>query len=111
MAGCANNQLATPADGRRLVERGIRYAPDFVVNSGGVINIAQELAGYDQQKAYTKVKGIFDTTLRVLLVSQEHGVSPNEVAEAMAEQRIAGVQAVLRPTGVRRFDGTARRRA
>jgi leucine dehydrogenase len=111
IVGSANNQLGSPADGRRLADRGIVYAPDFVVNSGGVINIADELAGhehgYDQERAYANVRGIFDTTLRVLDASRHLGLTTNEVAEAMAEERMAkeGSSAV----GVRCFDGTARR--
>ncbi|MDQ6615865.1 MAG: leucine dehydrogenase [Actinomycetota bacterium] len=108
VAGSANNQLATADDGCRLVDRGIVYAPDFVVNSGGVINIAEELAGYDQERAYAKVSGIYATTRWVLNASEERGVPTNEVAEAMAEERLAGAR--LGSPGVRTFDGTARRR-
>jgi len=107
VVGSANNQLATPADGRRLADRGIVYAPDFVVNSGGVINIAEELVGYDQARAYANVRGIFDTTLRVLDSAQQMGMTTNEAAEAMADQRLA--EAAARSSGVRCFDGTARR--
>jgi glutamate dehydrogenase/leucine dehydrogenase len=112
VVGAANNQLATPEDGRRLADRGTVYAPDFVVNSGGVINVAEELAGheggYDQPRAYAKVRGIFDTTLRVLAASQDSGMTTHEVAEAMAERRVA--EASLGTDRIRCFDGTARRR-
>ncbi|MDQ1415461.1 MAG: valine dehydrogenase [Acidimicrobiaceae bacterium] len=113
VVGSANNQLATPEDGRRLADRGIVYAPDFVVNSGGVINIAEELAGgdrgYDKQRAYANVRGIFDTTLRVIDASRQRGVTTNEVAEDMAQERIAKEESGG-GGGVRCFDGTARRR-
>jgi glutamate dehydrogenase/leucine dehydrogenase len=111
VVGSANNQLATPEDGRVLADRGIVYAPDFVVNSGGVINIADELAGYehgyDQDRAYARVRGIFDTTLQVLRASEEQQLPPGEVAEAMAEQRIA--KASRDTDRIRCFDGTAHR--
>jgi valine dehydrogenase (NAD+) len=108
VVGSANNQLATAADGMRLADRGIVYAPDFVVNSGGVINIADELAGYDRTRAYDRVRGIFDTTRQVLAVSREQGVTPNEVAEAIANRRLAaGASGVDR---IRTFHGTANRR-
>jgi len=114
VVGAANNQLATPEDGRRLADRGIVYAPDFVVNSGGVINIAEELAGYergyDQQRAYARVQGIYDTTLRVLATSRERGITTNEAAEALAEQRIAEAGSGSVSDRIRTFDGTARRR-
>ncbi len=108
VVGSANNQLATPDDGRRLADRGIVYAPDFVVNSGGVINIAQELAGYDREQAYANVQGIYDTTLRVLHASEQQGMTTNGVAEAMAEERIA--KAASGSSALRSFDATAHRR-
>jgi glutamate dehydrogenase/leucine dehydrogenase len=108
VVGSANNQLATPEDGRRLAERGIVYAPDFVVNSGGVINIADELAGYEPPRAAARVRGIYDTVRTVLAASRDEGTTPNEVAEAMAERRLA--DAASASAGVRRFEGTAGRR-
>jgi len=81
------------------------------VNSGGVINIAEELAGYsggyDQAKAYQRVRGIFDTTCRVLSLSHQQAVTPNEVAEDLAHRRME--QAVSGSDRIRSFDGTARR--
>lgn len=109
VVGSANNQLATPQDGRRLAERGIVYAPDFVVNSGGVINIADELAGYDPPRAAARVRGIYDTTRTVLAASVDQGITPNEVAEAMAERRLS--EAASTSAGARRFEGTAGRRS
>ncbi len=112
VVGSANNQLATPEDGPRLAGRGIVYAPDFVVNSGGVINIAEELAGreegYDRDRAYARVRGIFDTTRRIIDASRERGVTTNEVAEDLAKKRLAGDGSG--DPGIRSFDGTARRR-
>ena len=109
VVGSANNQLATPADGARLAERGILYAPDFVVNAGGVINIAEELVGYDRRRAYGNIARIFDTTAAVLQASADQGLTTTEVAEAMAERRLAGAAAAIGGAGPRTFDGTARR--
>ncbi len=106
--GCANNQLATVDDGRRLAGREILYAPDFVVNAGGVINIAEELVGYDRERAYANVRGIFDTTQAVLIAGRDLGVTTTAVAEGMAEQRLAAA-AAGGAARVRRFDGTATR--
>jgi leucine dehydrogenase len=112
VVGSANNQLATAEDGARLADRGIVYAPDFVVNSGGVINIAEELAGYDggydEERAYARVRGIFDTTIRILGAAHDEGRTSNEVAEAIAEERLA--KAASDGDRLRCFDGTARRR-
>jgi glutamate dehydrogenase/leucine dehydrogenase len=108
VVGSANNQLATAADGVRLADRGILYAPDFVVNSGGVINIADELAGYDRTRAYDRVRGIFATTRQVLAASREQGVTPNEVAEAIANRRLA--EAASGVDRIRTFQATASRR-
>jgi leucine dehydrogenase len=113
VVGSANNQLATPEDGPRLASQGIVYAPDFVVNSGGVINIAEELAGrdegYDRERAYARVREIFDTTRRVIDASRQRGVTTNEVAEDLAKERLAGDGSG--DPGIRCFDGTARRRS
>ena len=112
VVGAANNQLATPEDGRRLADRGIVYAPDFVVNAGGVINITDELAGleggYHQERAYARVRGIYDTTLRVLRTAAETGTPSSQVANALAERRLA--DAGTGPARIRTFAGTAHRR-
>ncbi len=94
VCGAANNQLAAQADGERLAERGVLYAPDYVVNAGGVINIAQETApgGYDRQRAFDRVAGIADTLRRVLAAADERGLTPAQAADALAEDRLrAGV--------------------
>jgi leucine dehydrogenase len=107
VAGSANNQLATPADGARLADRGILYAPDFVVNAGGVINIAEELVGYHQQRAYANVRRIFDTLGAVLSEADRRGVTPVVAAEIRAENRLDQVGDLSR---IRTFDPPGRRR-
>ncbi|MCU1463306.1 MAG: Glu/Leu/Phe/Val dehydrogenase [Acidimicrobiales bacterium] len=91
VVGSANNQLAEPDDARRLAEAGVLYAPDFVVNAGGVINIADELSvgGYHRERAYAAVRRIFDTTLAVITTAATGGITTAEAAERLAERRIA----------------------
>jgi glutamate dehydrogenase/leucine dehydrogenase len=91
VVGSANNQLATPEDGARLTERGILYLPDFVVNAGGVINIAEELIGYHRERAYAKVRGIYDTCKQVLAAATTQATTTVAAAEALAERRMAEV--------------------
>ncbi|HEY2302224.1 MAG TPA: Glu/Leu/Phe/Val dehydrogenase dimerization domain-containing protein [Acidimicrobiales bacterium] len=108
VAGSANNQLATPEDGARLADHGILYAPDFVVNAGGVINIAEERVGYRQERAYANVRRIFDTTAAVLSEADRSGVTPVVAAETRALDRIKQVGSLAR---IRTFDRPGRRRS
>ena len=89
--GSANNQLATPEDSERLTDRHILYTPDFVVNAGGLINVSEELRGYTVEKAAARVDKIYDTTLRVLAIAQERGISAQDAAVEMAESRIKAI--------------------
>jgi glutamate dehydrogenase/leucine dehydrogenase len=91
VVGSANNQLATPECAEQLQEAGVLYAPDFVVNAGGVINIAEELVGYHRERAYAAVRRIFDTTTRVLDTATAEGITPALAAERLARERIAAV--------------------
>jgi leucine dehydrogenase len=94
VAGAANNQLASPEHGDALAELGILYAPDFVINAGGIINVADELMGYDRDRAMTKVKDIYRTLREVFRLSKTEQVPPARAAELLAEKRIAGVSRV-----------------
>jgi glutamate dehydrogenase/leucine dehydrogenase len=89
VVGAANNQLATPAVDPLLAERGVLYAPDFVVNAGGIINLAEEFVGYDRDRALARTAGIEATTTRVLAYAREHELTPSTAAERLARQRIA----------------------
>jgi len=91
VVGSANNQLAAPADAERLRHRGIVYAPDFVANAGGVINIAEEPHGYDRQRAYDRIRTIHDTMLRVFDRAEADGTTTAAAADRLAEERIASV--------------------
>jgi valine dehydrogenase (NAD+) len=89
VCGAANNQLAAPGVEKLLAERGILYAPDYVVNSGGVIQIADELRGFVFERAHAKATGIFDTTREVLRLAGAEGVTPAAAADRLAERRMA----------------------
>jgi leucine dehydrogenase len=86
--GSANNQLAVDADAERIAARGILYAPDFVVNAGGIINIAAEIGGYSIEKSDQMVDKIYDNLTEVLAAAADLGVSTEEAAEHVAESRI-----------------------
>lgn len=88
VCGGANNQLASPVVADRLAARGITYAPDFMVNSGGVIQVAEEHAGGSMESAEGKVLSVFETTTRVLERAQRVGVTPLAAAELEADDRI-----------------------
>jgi leucine dehydrogenase len=94
VCGAANNQLATDEDGERVAQRGILYAPDYVVNAGGVINIADEsgAGGYSRERAYARVAGIGVTLGRIFDVARERGLTPADAADAIAEDRLAAAQ-------------------
>ena len=91
VCGGANNQLATPEIADRLVERGILYAPDYLVNAGGVIQVEDERHGFSFPRAQAKASGIFDVALRVFRTAEEQGVSPAVAADRLAEERMASV--------------------
>ena len=94
VCGAANNQLATDHDGLRLAERGILYAPDYVVNAGGVINIADETApaGYSHERAFERVAGISGTLGRIFELARARGLTPADAADALAEERLAAAR-------------------
>jgi glutamate dehydrogenase/leucine dehydrogenase len=94
VVGCANNQLAAPADAERLRHRGIVYAPDYVANAGGVMNIAEEPHGYDRQRAYDRISTIHDTLLAVFERAEADGTTTAAAADRLAEERIAAVSRV-----------------
>ncbi|WKX71213.1 Glu/Leu/Phe/Val dehydrogenase dimerization domain-containing protein [Streptomyces sp. XD-27] len=89
VCGAANNQLAHPGVEKDLADRGILYAPDYVVNSGGVIQVADELHGFDFDRAKAKATKIFDTTLAIFERAVTDGVPPAVAADRLAEQRMA----------------------
>ena len=101
VVGSANNQLADHSAPSLLADAGVLYAPDYLANAGGLINIAEELApgGYRPEMALTAVRRIFDTVASVLQAAEADGVTTAEAADRRAEQRIAALSAVhhIRP--------------
>src|SRR5436189_76169 len=91
VCGAANNQLGHPGIEKQLEDRGILYAPDYVVNSGGLIQVADEIEGYSEPRARAKATEIFDTTLRIFALAAEEGVPPAVAADRLAERRMTGV--------------------
>ncbi len=91
VAGCANNQLLEPRHADVLKARGIVYAPDYVINAGGIINVSIELVpgGYDEPKALAKIDRIYDNLRQVFQIARDQGVSTHTAAERLAEQRLA----------------------
>ena len=96
VCGGANNQLAEPGVADLLRARQVTYAPDFVVNAGGVIQVADERRGFSFERARRRTMGIFETTTTVLASAQELGVTPSVAAEQLAEQRIGLVSGLRR---------------
>lgn len=92
VAGAANNQLADDAVGGLLAARGVLWAPDFVANAGGIVNISVELRpeGYDPRVARTRVRGIGDTLRTVYAQADAAGSTPLDAAMAIARERVAG---------------------
>jgi valine dehydrogenase (NAD+) len=91
VCGGANNQQAHPGIEKQLAERDILYAPDYVVNSGGVIQVADEIGGFDFERAQAKATRIFETTGRIFALAAEEGVPPAVAADRLAEQRMSDV--------------------
>lgn len=88
IAGSANNQLEKEEHGLILHEKGIIYAPDYVINSGGVINVAEELSGYNRERALNKVKSIYHILENVYQISKNNHIPTSVAANEMAEKRI-----------------------
>lgn len=90
VAGAANNQLATPEIGQRLQQRGILYAPDYVTNAGGVIEIAwQRREDYDHDQVMAHIAGIAQTLDEIFMRARQERSTPAEVADRLAEERFA----------------------
>ncbi len=91
VAGAANNQLAHPGIEKVLADRGILYAPDYVVNAGGVIQVADEIEGFNFERAKLRATRIYDTTREILRLADDEGVPPAVAADRLAERRMAEV--------------------
>lgn len=96
VAGGANNQLAEPRHARALQERGILYAPDYVINAGGVINCFDEIGGYRPERAAARARNIGRTLARVFATAQREGLTTAAAADRLAEERMRVIGAVHR---------------
>jgi len=89
IAGAANNQLANEdIHGAILQERGILYAPDFLINAGGIINVYAELAHYGKEEIMRKTGNIYNTTLEIIDYAVAKGISTHQAAMTIAQNRI-----------------------
>lgn len=99
ICGAANNQLADEKKhGELVMSKGILYAPDFVVNAGGIINVFYELEGYNRERAMSHAEKIYDTTWNIIQTSKSQNIPTYAAANKLAEQRIesiARINAVL----------------
>ena len=95
IAGGANNQLATDEDGKDLHRRGILYAPDYIINSGGIINVSAEIgAPYNADRAREKTERIYEIMGQVIEISQKEEVPTSKAADRLAESRLASVRSI-----------------
>ena len=96
VAGAANNVLLEERHGVAIEERGILYAPDYVANAGGVINVYSELAGWSSARSFRKADEIYDTILKVFAIAKSDRVPTYVAADRLAEQRIKAVGSMVR---------------
>jgi len=90
IAGAANNQLEKESrDSKLLLKKGIMYVPDYVINAGGLMNVANELQGYNQEKARYQVEGIYYILMRIFDYAIANNISALESANHLAERRIS----------------------
>lgn len=94
IGGGANNQLLTDADGDAIQERGILYAPDFAINAGGLINVADELrpGGYRHGRAKAKTEQIYTTLKTIFAEAKQRDIPPHRLAVTLAQERIQAVR-------------------
>ncbi|TDE20103.1 Glu/Leu/Phe/Val dehydrogenase dimerization domain-containing protein [Actinomadura sp. 6K520] len=91
VCGAANNQLAHTGVEKSLADRGVLYAPDYVVNSGGVIQVADEIEGFNFDRAKARASGIYDTTRKIFALAADEGVPPAVAADRLAERRMSEI--------------------
>lgn len=102
VAGASNNQLSENRHGAELMERGILYAPDYVINAGGIIDVSYEYGGHFDRDAMVKhVEGIYDTLMEIFQRARDDGLPTNMVADQVAEERFKKreVRTEAAPTG------------
>lgn len=109
VAGAANNQLAESRHGQILREKGVLYAPDYLINAGGLMNVSIEFEGWSDSKATRMVDTIFDTTLKIFKISDDQNIPVNQATDVLAESRIESIRKIqgkyLGHTASHRFPG------
>ncbi|ABO67271.1 MULTISPECIES: Glu/Leu/Phe/Val dehydrogenase dimerization domain-containing protein [Geobacillus] len=88
VVGSANNQLVDKRHARMLKERGIVYAPDYIVNAGGLIQVADELYGANKERVLAKTKAIYDTLLAIYTRAESEGITTMDAADQFCEERL-----------------------
>jgi leucine dehydrogenase len=96
VAGAANNQLLEERHGDELEARGLTYAPDYVANAGGVVNVYSELAGWDAERSLRKADDIYNTILGVFEIARQEGIPSYRAADRLAERRLGEVRGMVR---------------
>ena len=112
--GAANNQLKEDRHGQELKDRGILYAPDYLINAGGLMNVSIEFEGWADSKSRRMIDTIFDTSLKIFTISDEQNIPVNKAADVLAETRIEQMRKIQttylgRRAGEHRFPGQKRR--
>lgn len=92
--GAANNQLAEDRHGKQLQELGILYAPDYLINAGGLMNVSIEFEGWNDDKSRRMIDKIYDTTLEIFKTAEERGIPVNEATDYLAEQRLKSIKTI-----------------
>ncbi|MDA8210763.1 MAG: Glu/Leu/Phe/Val dehydrogenase [Clostridia bacterium] len=100
IAGAANNVLQEERHGDLLEQKGILYTPDFVINAGGIINIADELQGYNRERAFQRVAGIYENVQKVFTIAKRDKIPTYKAAEVMAEERLNKIARISIGSGV-----------
>lgn len=111
--GAANNQLKEDRHGDQLKELGILYAPDYLINAGGLMNVSIEFEGWNDNKSRRMIDTIYDTTLAIFRISDEQNISVNKAADVLAEKRLDSMRKIqttyLGRGSDHRFPGTKAR--
>jgi leucine dehydrogenase len=94
VAGAANNQLKEDRHGQELKDRGILYAPDYLINAGGLMNVSTEFEGWSDSKSKRMVDTIYETTLKVFDISDQQNITTNKAADVLAEKRLNSIRQI-----------------
>jgi leucine dehydrogenase len=94
VCGAANNQLAEDRHGQELKDKGILYAPDYLINAGGLMNVSIEFEGWSDTKSRRMIDTIYDTTLEIFKISDEQNIPVNKASDVLAEKRIKSMSAI-----------------